>query len=100
MFGSSHYRSLPVRGIIGRDPDGEDAMWRLWGSRRLLGAVCALVMGIATLAIAAPASAQGTVGLSKSTMAFGQQRVGTFGDSQVVTITNTSAVDVTFSDIA
>jgi hypothetical protein len=41
-----------------------------------------------------------TVSLSKTTMAFGSQRVGTFGNSQVVTVKNTSAVDLTFTDIA
>jgi hypothetical protein len=75
-------------------------MWGLRGLRRALGIAGALAIAVGTVVIAAPAGAIAPVAsLSTTSLNFGPQRVGTFGATQTVTLTNTGAVDLTLTNI-
>jgi hypothetical protein len=70
--------------------------------RRALVAAGAGLFGLASLALPAPAGAiAGTpaVSLSPSSLAFGDQRVNTYGAEKVITVTNTGSAPLTISDL-
>jgi hypothetical protein len=70
------------------------------GLRRAFGVAGALAIALGAPAIAAPVGAITPVAsLSTTGLNFGLQRVGTYGASQFVTLTNTGAVGLTISDI-
>ena len=60
-------------------------------SRRLWGAATAVALSAAGLVVAAPAQAASTsdISVTPGTVPFGDQRVGTFGNEQTVTVKNT-----------